>query len=77
MSEDISGKISKVKKAIGFIITGLVGAAVAFGVVKSDDIKSALKKGEEKSIEVQAVMYKADGLIKTIEKEKSAVKKTK
>lgn len=46
-------KFEKIKKIVGYIITALVGAAVAFGILKSDDIKEAVTKGEEKQVVIR------------------------
>lgn len=56
----------KVKKIVGYIIAGLVGVAVALGLVKSETITSAAAQGEAKSAEIQQVMYTVEGVISTV-----------
>lgn len=61
-------KFEKIKKIVGYIITALVGAAVAFGILKSDDIKEAVTKGEEKQVVIQQAMYTVDNVVNKLQK---------
>jgi len=63
-------KSSKLREIIKYIIVLLVGAAAAAGIIKHEDIKDAVIKGEQANVQIQDAMYKVDVVITKVKESK-------